>query len=463
MDSSPQNDALAGAARRNARRDQGALSARGVWFLAWPAILTFGLESLVGLVDTLMVGRLGAASLAGVGLGAQILHASHVVVIAVGSGTLALVARHVGARRRGEAEGVLVQSLYSALALGLGVAVPVWIFAEPIVALFGVDAAVVGEGAAYVRFIMVGVPLAAMFEIFAAAYRGAGDMRTPLLLGAIVNACNVAGNYVLIFGHFGFPRMGVRGCGLSSSAAFAVGLLLAFAFMRRRDAALRLRGAALRPDLEVARRMLRIGLPAATEQLFLQVGFFFYLVTAAHYGTKAMAAYFIGVRILGLCFLPGLGFGAAAGTIVGQSLGAGEPETARQSGWHAVRLAVTFMSLGGCIIFAAAALIARAFVADAEVIADAVPFIRTLAVAQPLLALDFTLGGALRGAGDTRFPLYTLLLGFYGARLGLAFAGTFVFDLGLTWVWLTLLADYVVRGSLKAWRFRGGAWQSASV
>jgi len=463
MDISSDSAAGATAADAEAHRTMAALSRRGVWFLAWPAILTFGLESLVGLVDTLMVGRLGAVSLAGVGVGAQILHATHVVVIAVGSGTLALVARGIGARRRADAEAVLVQSLYAALALGLAVALPVWILADRIVALFGVDAAVVAEGAAYVRFIMVGVPLAAMFEIFAAAYRGAGDMRTPLLLGAIVNLCNVSGNYALIFGNFGLPRMGVRGCGLASSVAFALGLLLAFAVMWRRDTALSLRDAALRPDPALARRMLRIGFPAATEQLFLQVGFFFYLITAAHYGTKAMAAYFIGVRILALCFLPGLGFGAAAGTIVGQALGAGEPEVARHSGWHAVRLAASFMSLGGCAIFAGATLIARAFVDDAEVIADAVPFIRTLAIAQPLMALDFTLGGALRGAGDTRFPLFSLLLGFYGARLGLAFGGTFLFDLGLTWVWLTLLADYVVRGSLKAWRFRGSAWQRAKL
>ncbi len=459
--SAPRSDDVAGVER--AHSDSAALSGRSVWFLAWPAILTFGLESLVGLVDSLMVGRLGAVSLAGVGIGVQILQGTHVVVIAVGGGTLALVARAVGARQHRAAEDVLVQSLYCALAFGLAIAVPVWLFAEETVALFGVDAAVIGEGAAYVRYIMIGVPLAALFEIFAAAYRGAGDMRTPLVLSAIVNVVNVIGLYLLIFGHFGFPRMGVSGSGLSSSIAFALGMLLAAAVMRRRDAVLRLRRSALRPDFALARRMLRIGLPAATEQLLLQFGFFLYLITAAHYGTKAMAAYFIGVRILGLCFLPGLGFGAAAGTIVGQTLGAGQPEQAQRSGWQAVRLAALFMSAGGCAIFLGAEHIARAFVDDAEVIADAVPFIRILALAQPLMALDFTLGGALRGAGDTRFPLISMLLGFYGARLGLAFAGTFVFDLGLTWVWLTLLGDYVVRGALKAWRFHGGAWRSARV
>jgi putative MATE family efflux protein len=436
---------------------------RQVWVLAWPAILAFGLESLVGLVDTLMVGRLGAEPLAGVGVGAQILHAVHVVVIAVGGGTIALVARFVGGGQRGEAERVLAQSLYTAVVFGVVVATPMYFLAAPAVAAFGVEPTVVSEGAGYLRYLMLGLPFAASFQIFAAAFRGAGDMRTPLLLGAIVNIVNIFGNYVLIFGALGVPAMGARGSGLASTLAFGVGVVLAVAVMRRRDAVLRLRAASLRIDLALARRILRIGFPAAIEQCFLQAGFFFYLAVASNYGTDAMAAYFIGVRILALSFLPGMGFAAAASTIVGQSLGAGRADEAARGGWDACRLAVGLMSFAGVAIFLAAEWIAFAFVDDAEVIAAAVPFIRTLAVAQPLMALDFTLSGALRGAGDTRFPLLVLILGFYGARLGAAWAAAYVFDLGLTWVWLALLGDYAVRSLLKVHRFRGDRWQGVAV
>ncbi len=436
---------------------------RHVWLLAWPAILTFGLESLVGLVDTLMVGRLGAGPLAGVGVGAQVLHAAHVVFIAVGSGTIALVARFVGAGDRGQAEKVLAQSLYASSVLAVVVALPIFVFAGPIVAAFGVEGTVIEEGAAYLRFVMLGVPMAAAFEMIACAFRGAGDMRTPLALGAVVNVFNIAANYVLIFGAFGIPAMGARGSGLASTLAFSLGAILAFLATRRGDAVLGLHRQVAKPDWPLAKRMLQIGFPAAVEQFFLQIGFFLYLKVAALYGTAAMAAYFIGVRILAMSFLPGLGFSAAASTMVGQSLGAGNDRSAERSGWEACRLAMMLMSAIGVAIFAGAEWIAAAFISDAAVIAAAVPFIRTLALAQPLMALDFTLGGSLRGAGDTRFPLVTLILGFYGVRLGFAYLAATFLGLGLEWVWAALLGDYAVRSALKAGRFHGGRWKEVRV
>jgi putative MATE family efflux protein len=346
---------------------------------------------------------------------------------------------------------------------GVAVATPVYLYADPFVAAFGVDPVVVSEGGGYLRYLMIGLPFAASFEIFAAAFRGAGDMRTPLLLGAVVNVFNIGANYVLIFGGLGFPAMGARGSGLASTLAFGLGAALAGLVLLRRDSVLHLRAGTLRLDLVLMRRVLRIGFPSAVEQSLLQAGFFFYLAIASRYGTDAIAAYFIGVRILGLSFLPGLGFGAAASTIVGQKLGGGQVAEAERGGWDACRLAIVLMSGIGVVIFAGAETIAAAFVADSGVIADAVPFIRTLAVAQPLMALDFTLSGALRGAGDTRFPLFCLVLGFYGARLGAAYTAAFVLDLGLPWVWLALLGDYAIRSSLKAARFRGGKWQHVAV
>jgi Na+-driven multidrug efflux pump len=121
------------------------------------------------------------------------------------------------------------------------------------------------------------------------------------------------------------------------------------------------------------------------------------------------------------------------------------------------------MTAAGLIIFAAARPIARLFVDDAEVIADAVSFILVLAAAQPLMAIDFTLGGALRGAGDTRFPLVSVLIGFYVCRLGAAYLVTFVLGLEIVWLWLAMIGDYFARSALKAWRFRSGAWALVRV
>jgi putative MATE family efflux protein len=451
--------ALAGISASTSRVDL----MRIIWTLSWPAIMTFGLESLVGLIDALMVGRLGAHAVAGVGVGTQILNAVSVMNMALATGTVALVARHVGAREIREAESALVQSLYLAVLMGAVIALPVIIWAPRMVAVFADDPEVVVAGTDFVRTIMLGVPAMAVFAVVAAGLRGAGDMRTPLVIGAVLNLLNVCLAYVLIFGHLGLPAFGVRGAAAASAIAFWVGALLGVAALLQRGGVLGLRRGELAPHPQMARRVLAVGSPTAIEQLLMQVGFLLYLGIAARYGTDAVAAYFIGVRILALSFLPGFGFGAAASTIVGQQLGAGAPENAARSGWEANRLALVLMSVAGVVIFLLARPIAALFIDDAEVIDAAVSFIQILALAQPLMAADSTLGGALRGAGDTRFPLVTVIVAFYGARLGFAWVAASVLELGLAWVWGALLGDYLLRAALKAWRFDSGRWQRARV
>ncbi len=435
---------------------------RTIWALAWPVIITFLLESLVGLIDTLMVGRLGAAAVAGVGVGTQILSAVSVTMTAVGTGTLALVARHVGARQSRQAEQVLGQAIVAAGVLSTAVVVPVVIYARQLVSLFGVEPAVVAMGATFVRLAMLSIPQSAVLFVLGSALRGAGDTRTPLVIGLIVNVLNVAGNYVLIFGKLGFPALGVAGSALATTTAFTVGTILGVLLLQHGNLVLSLRGHDLRPNVDVIRRVLVIGYPTAGEQFLMQIGFFFYLAFAAHYGTSAVAAYFIGVRILALSFLPGFGFAAAAAALVGQNLGAGAPEVAERSGWESNRLSIYLMSACGVVVFFAAEPIAALFVDDAHVVRDAVLFLRTFAVAQPFMAIDFTIGGALRGAGDTRFPLLAVVVGFYGCRLGFAYAAILL-QLSLVWVWLALLGDYLARAVLKTWRFHSGTWKHIRV
>jgi putative MATE family efflux protein len=436
---------------------------RIIWALAWPVIITYLLESLVGLIDTLMVGRLGATALAAVGVGAQVLSAVSVAMTAVGTGTMALVARHVGAREAGAAERVLGQSIVAAFGLSVLAVIPMIAFAAGVVGLFGVDPPVVEQGGAFVRMVMLSIPQSAVLFVIGAALRGAGDTRTPLFIGIVVNILNVVGNYVLIFGKFGAPTLGVPGSALATTIAFTVGTIIGLVLLARGSLVLRLEPSHFWPSMDTIRRVLVIGYPTAGEQMLMQIGFFFYLYFAARYGTSAVAAYFIGVRILALSFLPGFGFGAAAAALVGQNLGAQDPQLAERSGWQANRLAVYVMSACGVIIFVAARPIAALFVDDPDVVRDAVSFIRALAAAQPLMGIDFTLGGALRGAGDTRFPLLAVCVGFYGCRLACAYLAAMVLHLSLPWVWFALMGDYVARAALKGWRFQGGRWKHIAI
>ncbi len=437
----------------------------GVWELAWPSMTLFALQSLVGLVDFVFVGSLGRNAVAGVGVASQIFFFLFAVLAMVTTGGLAVVARDWGAGDRGEADRTL------RISVGLGVLLAtVALFAIPaseaIVSLFGVRDEVVAVGGSYLRILLPFAPAFAFGMVLATCLRGVGDVRTPLAIGIVTNAVNVVGNWALIFGHLGAPALGTDGSALASGLAYSTGAAI-YALLWLRNGLAVPRGPWLE-GLSWGRswRILRIGLPTSAEQIVWQIGLFLFLRIVAGYGTEALAAYLIGVRILSFSFVPGVGFSMAAATLVGQHLGAGRPEAAAQAGWRASRACMAVMACAGLSIVLGARPLAEMFGAAGTRTVDlTVWFIYILGAAQPLMALEFALGGALRGAGDTRFPLLSILTGLFAVRLAGALLVSRWLDPGgsVVPVWSCLLADYAVKAALLSARFARGRWRDVRV
>jgi putative MATE family efflux protein len=276
---------------------------------------------------------------------------------------------------------------------------------------------------------------------------------------------NVGGNYALVYGELGAPRLGTDGSAIATGIAFLVSTAIYLELWRRDRLAIPRSEAFFGGfDRTRAARILRIGLPTALEQGAWQAGLWLFLRLVASYGTAAISAYLIGVRILSFSFVPGLGFSTAAATLVGQHLGAGEAQLAARSGWRANGLAMVVMAVvGGSIILLARPVASWFGAAGADTVDLAVTFIWILGAAQPLMAVEFALGGALRGAGDTRFPLVSILTGLFAFRLGLAFLVSRVFGGSVVAVWCCLLADYAVKATLLSLRFASGRWQHVRV
>jgi putative MATE family efflux protein len=433
-----------------------------VWALAWPVILSFGLDSILGLSSIMMVGRLGADAVGAVGLATQILGAVRAGIAAVGTGTVALVARYIGANDRDSAEEVLKQSVVFGVLVSTVIAIPVIIFAHPLITLFQVKGEMADMGARYLQVVMLSEPFQGIFLMCASALRGAGDTRTPLWIGGVIDVLAIFLNYVLIFGKFGLPALGVDGSAVATLLAIAFGGILFFYALSVDGMVLNFRWTRLWPDFGLGRRILNVGNPAAIEQLLIQFGFVAYVGFVARYGAKEIAAYFIGVRILALSFLPGFGFSAASATLVGQGLGAGDPSFSRKAGWESTAMAIVGMTAMGLVFIVFARQIAALFIDDKTVIAYTVQFMYALAAAQPLMAIDWTITGALRGAGDSQFPLYGSLAGFYGMRLFLTIL-IWYHSGSINYIWWSLLADYIVRSTVKVWRFQTGHWEHVEV
>jgi putative MATE family efflux protein len=291
--------------------------------------------------------------------------------------------------------------------------------------------------------------------------RAAGDTRTPLWIGAITNVVNVVLVYSLIYGAFGAPKLGVAGAAIANGLAFTLGALIFVAKWLRGTLVVGW-GPPRAFERDRIRQLFHIGYPAGLEQVVWQSGFIAFLWVVSLYGTAPYAAYGIGVQILALSFVVGFGFSIAASTHVGQRLGANDPDGAARSGWHAMRLAIGSMAVLGALIALLAEPIASFMIADPEVVRLTVVFIYILGAMQPLMALEFTLGGALRGAGDTRFPLVTVFTGLIGARVALSALFAWM-GLSVEWIFAALIADYVVKGAMLSWRFRSGRWQQIQL
>jgi putative MATE family efflux protein len=432
-----------------------------VWHLAWPAVVTSLLQSMVGVADAKAVGSLGAAAMAAATAGHRLQFVLQALLLATSVGTTALVARAWGAADRDEAARVLSASLVLAAAIAGVMALLGFALAAPFARGFGLTGETAVLATTYIRWISGFNLVFAFTFVLGATLRGAGDMRTPLWLGVINNVVNFALLYLFVYGGLGAPKLGVAGAALAGGAAFAAGgVVAAWLWLRGKLVVKPLWRGAL--ERERMRTLVRVALPAALEQLVFNGGFIVFTYLLVGYGTNALAAYGIGVQILSLCFVVGFGFSIAASTLVGQHLGAGDPAQAAASGWRAMRYAVLSMSVLSIMIIVFARPIARLMIKDEQVVGLTVTFIYLLGAVQPLMAIDFALSGALRGAGDTRFPLLTTISSLVGGRLLLAFVFSRL-GLRVEWIYSALIADYIIKSVLLIGRFRSTRWQLSTL
>jgi putative MATE family efflux protein len=433
----------------------------GILQLAWPAILGNLLYSTVGLVDIKIVGSLGPSAVAAVTTGNRIFFVFQAVIMATSAGTTALVARAWGAGDFAEAEHVTKVSVIVGAGVGLLLSIPGVLFADHLASIFRLEAETVAQASDFIFYLSFFNVAFAIAMILGAAIRAAGDTLTPLWLGAITNVVNVVLVYALVYGRLGAPEMGVRGAAIATGSAFTLGALLSILFWLK--GWFRIPYARTKSfSAHRLRQLFRIGYPSGLEQGAVQLGFILFLWIVSFYGTAPYAAYGIGVQILSFSFVVGFGFSIAASTHVGQRLGANDPDGATQSGWRALSLSVACMVvLGGAIILFAEP-IARFMIDDDEVVRLTVIFIYILGAMQPLMAIEFTLGGALRGAGDTRFPLLTTITGLLVIRGSVA--GTFLWmGLDVEWIFAALIVDYIVKAAMLITRFRRGRWKTIQI
>ena len=448
--------------------DRGELR-REIMELAWPAIIENLLVMSVGIADTAMVGRLGSASLAAVDLANRLVMFALAVFSAILIGTTAVVARSIGAGDRDTANQALRQALIMVAVLALPLLIPGTIFARNCLSFMMVlqespDLSVMNAGTEYMQITIPFMIFALLMMTINSCLRGAGDTRTPMVVTGVSNVVNIVGNYFLIFGKGPFPAMGVAGAAWATNVARVIGAILVVRAVYGGRGRLSLSiHERFKIDIGIMKRILRIGFPAAIEQGLMRGAQLVYTMIVAGMDTVSIAAHAVALTAESISFMPGAGFSLAATTLVGQNMGAGDPEQAERSGYESGNMATLVMSGMGILFFIFPRFFVGLFSKDPEVVELASRCLRLVAISQPALAWVMTIAGGLRGVGDTRWVMIITIVGFWGIRITLAYALAVSAGMGLIGAWIAMVVDLIVRSILLALRFRQGGWKKLEV
>jgi putative MATE family efflux protein len=398
--------------------------------------------------------------------------------VIVGAGGTALVARFVGAGDRRSAVRATNQSILIAVVFGLVGSFAGLLGTDAIVALLQLRGAAAEYAAGYLRPLFLLLVFQVVETAGIACLVGAGDTRTgPWVLGSVA-VLNLPLAWGCFHGFGPIPALGFPGISLGTAVSHVLGGIAVLIILARGRAGLQLDRRELRPDWSMLRRLLRVGIPAGADSVFIALSQLWFLSIVNQLTYAEITAHGIALGWEALSFLSGQAFGIAATTLVGQSLGAGRPDRAARNGWTAFGMGCLFMVSMGLIFFLFSGPMFRLYCPhedQQEAVSQGVPVLRLVAFATPAMASTIIFTYALRGAGDTRVPVLFTALGFVVVRLPLAYylaldeihlgsLGTIHgYGLGLWGAWLAMFADLHVRGLLFLWRFAGGRWKWVQV
>ncbi|MBU3127796.1 MATE family efflux transporter [Clostridium tagluense] len=437
-----------------------------VFNIAWPVLTELLLGTLFGMIDMIMLGRIkdtavAAASVAAVGITNQPLFIGLSLIQALNIGGTAIVARYIGSKRLDKVENTIKHIiLLSQVFFALPLSIIGLVFTKEIMAFIGAQSDTLLVGVNYFRAIMLGFIFQSFNFSLSAVLRGAGDTKTPMKINLKANFINVFGNAVLIYGLIGFPALGVTGAGISTAVSNMIATVLLCTKLLSGKCIIKFNiKSHFKFDKNIMYNLIKIGIPASLEQMAMRVGIMIFIKVVAGLGTLTFAAHQICLSILGLSFTPGQAFGISAASLIGRSLGEGKPGKADEYGKEARRIGSIISSIMAIILFVFGPQLVGLYTKDPEIIKMSSTALKIIAFVQPFQSSQLILAGALRGAGDTIWPLVSTFIGVIGIRTILAYIFVSKLGLGLSGAWIAVFVDQFIRWVLIYSRYRTGKWK----
>jgi putative MATE family efflux protein len=431
---------------------------RSIVLLAIPMVLEMVLESLFAVVDVFWVSRLGADSIATVGLTESVLTLVFAVGMGLGMSTTAMVARRIGEKDPDGAAVSAVQAIFLGLLASLALGIPFFLLAPQLLGLMGASPAIIATGANYTRIALGGSGVVLLLFLNNAILRGAGDAAIAMRLLWVSNILNLILDPCLIFGLGPFPKLGVTGAALATFSGRGIGVLYQFYRLSKGTERIRILRRHLRLRGAVLWRLVRVSITGILQFLISQASWVGLVRIVSLFGAPALAAYTIAIRIVIFAILPSWGLSNAAATLVGQNLGAGHPDRARSAVYRTGLWNMVFLGSVGVVFIAFAPWIIHLFTQDAAVVPIAIHCLRIFSCGNIAFAYGMVMLQAFNGAGDTLTPTYVNFFGFWILEIPLAWWLAMHTAMRVDGVFLSVVVAQFTIVLISLFLFRQGRW-----
>src|SRR5216117_3050147 len=436
---------------------------RAILLLAIPMVLEMALESLFAVVDLFWVSHLGANAVATVGLTESLLTLVFAVALGLSLSTTAMVARRIGEKDKDGASVAAVQSVAIGLMLSCLMGVPCLFYAPLLLRLMGASPEIVAVGGNYARIALGGCGAVLMLFLNNAIFRGAGDAAIAMRLLWVSNIINLVLDPCLIFGLGPFPRLGVTGAALATFTGRSIGVMYQFYRLLHGSERIRVLRRHIRLNFAVLLRLLRVSLTGILQFAIAHTSWIGLVRIVSMFGSAALAGYTIAIRIIIFIILPSWGLSNAAATLVGQNLGAKQPERAEASVWRTGFYNMLFLGAVGIFFVVFAEPVIRLFTNDALVVPLAVTCLRILSYGNIAYAYGMVMLQAFNGAGDTVTPTIVNFFGFWLLEIPLAYFLAITVHMrssGVFWAIVVAEAAIAAAGIVL---FRRGRWKVQQI
>ena len=432
---------------------------RALGLLAIPMMLEMSMEAVFAVVDIAFVAQLGTDAIAAVGITEALVTVLYAIAVGLGTGVTAMVSRRVGAKNTDAAASVAGQALWVGAVLSIVIGIAGVVYAEDMLVMMGAAESVVATGTGFTAVLLGGSASILYLFLLSAAFRGAGDASIALRSLWLANGLNIILDPCLIFGLGPFPEMGVTGAAVATTIGRGTGVVYQLWYLFDGRGKLEFHFRHLRIVPALINRMLVISIGGVGQHLISTSSWIVIMRIVALYGSNAIAAYTIALRMLEFVWLPAWGLGNAAATLVGQNLGAGQPQRAERSVWRAARVNFVFMTVIGLFIIALAPGITGLFSNEPEVISYGISCLRILGLGFPMYAIGMIISQALNGAGDTMTPTVINFICFWLLQIPLGYWLATSIEMGPNGVFIAIVLSESLLTALGLIVFRRGNWK----